>query len=96
MTLGSLAALARMEVPVGRLRSLLVGAASTLAIARLVIIPVFGVPVTQGLNRVGLLDTKDNVPRFACMHVLFPVFFHQQPRVTMCMACLPRQRLRFY
>ncbi|KAF8552179.1 auxin efflux carrier transmembrane protein [Imleria badia] len=60
-------ALARMEVPGGSLRSLPLGAASALAIGRLVIMPVFGVLITQGLTQAGLLDVNDNVLRFVCI-----------------------------
>lgn len=70
MTLGS--ALARLEVPNGRLRSLPLGAVSALAIGRMVIMPVLGVLITRGLTRVGLLDAKDNVLQFVCMCVSVP------------------------
>ncbi|KAF8132747.1 auxin efflux carrier [Boletus edulis] len=67
MTLGS--ALARMEVPGGRLRSLPLGAIGALAIARLVIMPILGVLITQGLTHAGLLNAEDNVLRFVCIFV---------------------------
>lgn len=69
MTLGS--ALARMEIPVGRLRSLPLGAVGALAIGRMVIMPVLGVLIIQGLTQVGLLDARDKVLRFVCMYVIF-------------------------
>lgn len=73
ITLGS--ALARMEIPGGRLRSLPLGAVGALAIARMVIMPFFGVLITQGLTKAGLLDANDNVLRFVCMYVHFSTFF---------------------
>lgn len=69
MTLGS--ALARLEVPGGRLRSLPLGAVSVLAIGRMVVMPILGVLITQGLTQVGLLDANDKVLQFVCMYVIF-------------------------
>lgn len=69
ITLGS--ALARMEIPGGRFRSLPLGAVAALAIGRTVVMPVLGVLITQGLTQVGLLDASDNVLRFVCMYVVF-------------------------
>lgn len=68
MTLGS--ALARLEVPGRRLRSLPLGAVGALAIGRMVLMPILGVLITQGLTQVGLLDANDNVLRFVCMYVI--------------------------
>ena len=70
MNLGS--ALARLEIPDGRLHSLPLGAVSALAIGRLVIMPVLGVLITQGLTQIGLLDVNDKVLRFVCMYVNRP------------------------
>ncbi|KAF8123861.1 hypothetical protein EV363DRAFT_754988 [Boletus edulis] len=50
MTLGS--ALARMEIPAGRFRSLPLGAIGALGIARLVIMPVLGVLITHPNDRI--------------------------------------------
>ncbi|KAG9311198.1 auxin efflux carrier [Chiua virens] len=69
MTLGS--ALARMEIPGGRFRSLPLGAVSMLAIGRMIIMPVLGVLITQGLTQAGLLNAKDNVLRF--LLILFTI-----------------------
>ncbi|KAF8132744.1 auxin efflux carrier [Boletus edulis] len=74
MTLGS--ALARMEIPAGRFRSLPLGAIGALATARLVIMPVLGVLITQGLTQAGLLDPKDKLLRFVC------IFFSCLPTAT--------------
>ncbi|KAH0826376.1 auxin efflux carrier [Lanmaoa asiatica] len=62
-------ALARLEVPGGRLRSLPLGAVGALAIGRTVVMPILGVLITQGLTHVGLLDANDNVLRFVCIFV---------------------------
>ncbi|KAG6370646.1 auxin efflux carrier [Boletus reticuloceps] len=53
-----------------------VGAISALAIARLVIMPVLGVLITQGLTQAGLLDAKDKLLRFVC------IFFSCLPTAT--------------
>lgn len=80
MTLGS--ALARLEIPNGRLRSLPLGAVSALAIGRMVIMPVLGVLITQGLTRVGLLDANDNVLRFVCMYVTLSACFISRAHIN--------------
>lgn len=88
MTLGS--ALARMEIPGGRLRSLPLGAVGALAIGRLVIMPVLGVLVIQRLTHVGMLDANDKVLRFVCMYV---ILLHPSSRSPMSpcsfLSCLP-------
>jgi predicted permease len=95
MTLGS--ALARMEIPGGRLRCLPLGAIGALAIGRMVIMPILGVLIIQGLTRVGLLDASDNVLRFVCMYVIFLRsslrVFSQRHHVASCLV-YQRRRLR--
>lgn len=91
-------ALARMQIPGGSLRSLPLGAVCALAIGRLVIMPVLGVLITQGLTQVGWLDANDNVLRFVCMYVIFPAFLVTNLLIMIdCVASCPvyhRRRLR--
>jgi auxin efflux carrier family protein len=68
MTLGS--ALARLELPEGRVRSLPLGAVGALAIGRMVIMPVLGVLIIQGLTNAGILDAHNKLLRFVCMYVI--------------------------
>ncbi|KAH7920394.1 hypothetical protein BV22DRAFT_1122790 [Leucogyrophana mollusca] len=66
MTLGS--ALARLEVPrAGQWGTLPLGAIGALAIGRMILMPVLGVVICQGLTKVGLIDAGDNVLRFVCI-----------------------------
>ncbi|TFK26063.1 auxin efflux carrier, partial [Coprinopsis marcescibilis] len=58
-------ALARLELP--RARVLPVGAICALALVRLVLMPVVGVLVTEGLVRAGLVRREDKVLRFVCI-----------------------------
>ncbi|KIJ15779.1 hypothetical protein PAXINDRAFT_76428 [Paxillus involutus ATCC 200175] len=67
ITLGS--ALARLYVPWSQLRSLPIGAIATLAAGRLIVTPVLGILVCQGLTQVGLLDAGNKVLRFVCFFV---------------------------
>ncbi|KIJ64052.1 hypothetical protein HYDPIDRAFT_112578 [Hydnomerulius pinastri MD-312] len=65
MTLGS--ALARLQLPGGRWSALPLGAIGSLAIGRMVIMPVLGVLICQGLTNIGMIDANNNVLRFVCI-----------------------------
>ncbi|KIK97919.1 hypothetical protein PAXRUDRAFT_135342 [Paxillus rubicundulus Ve08.2h10] len=67
ITLGS--ALARLHVPWTQLRSLPIGAIASLAAGRLIVTPIFGILICQGLTQVGLLDAGNKVLRFVCFFV---------------------------
>lgn len=61
-------ALARLHVPrKGEWQTLPLGAISWLAIGKILIMPVFGVLVVQGLTKSGIIDPEDKVLRFVCM-----------------------------
>lgn len=59
--------LARLNVPVAQWRKLPVGAISWLAIGKMIIIPVLGVLICQGLVNAGVLFKDDKVLIFVCM-----------------------------
>ncbi|KAL5495893.1 ECM3_2 [Sanghuangporus weigelae] len=67
ISLGS--ALARLQVPrsPAQWRSLPLGAISALAIGKMVIMPIIGVLLTQGLTSAGVIDESDKVLRFVCI-----------------------------
>ncbi|KAG7089655.1 hypothetical protein E1B28_011316 [Marasmius oreades] len=69
-------ALARLHVPRAQWRTLPLGAIFSLAIGKMLISPVLGVLITQGLVSVGLIDRNDKVLRFVCM------FFSCLPTAT--------------
>lgn len=60
-------ALARLNVPMNRWRTLPLGAIFSLAAAKLIITPILGVLICQGLTNVGVIDPSDKVLRFVCM-----------------------------
>ncbi|KAF8629787.1 hypothetical protein AX17_005566 [Amanita inopinata Kibby_2008] len=59
--------LARLNVPRKQWSSLPFGAIMSLAIGKLLILPVFGVLICQGLVHVGVIPAEDKVLRFVCM-----------------------------
>lgn len=65
LCLGS--SLARLKVPLNQWRRLPVGAIMSLAIARMVIMPVLGVLICQMLIHAGILFKDDKVLVFVCM-----------------------------
>lgn len=65
MCLGS--ALARLKVPRNEWGSLPIGAITSLAVAKILITPVLGVLICQGLTMAGVIDPDDKVLRFVCM-----------------------------
>ncbi|KAL5534864.1 hypothetical protein ACEPAG_1329 [Sanghuangporus baumii] len=67
ISLGS--ALARLQVPhsPAQWRSLPLGAISALAIGKMVLMPIIGVLLTQGLTSAGVIDESDKVLRFVCI-----------------------------
>jgi predicted permease len=67
ITLGS--ALARLNIPRDQWRSLPLGAIGSLAFGRLVVMPILGVLICEGLTHMGLIDPSNNVLRFVCMCV---------------------------
>lgn len=60
-------ALARLKIPLNQWTSLPVGAISALAMAKLLLMPVLGVLIVQGLVRCGLIPVEDKVLQFVCM-----------------------------
>ncbi|KAL5534926.1 ECM3_1 [Sanghuangporus sanghuang] len=62
-------ALARLQVPhsPAQWRSLPLGAISALAIGKMVVMPIVGVLLTQGLTAAGIIDESDKVLRFVCI-----------------------------
>jgi hypothetical protein len=67
ITLGS--ALARLSIPRNQWSSLPLGAIGSLAISRLVVMPVLGILICQQFTHIGLIDSSNNVLRFVCMYV---------------------------
>jgi predicted permease len=64
--------LARLNLPrKGEWKMLPLGAIACMAIGKIVIMPVLGVLICQGLTNVGLISRDDKVLRFVCMFVLF-------------------------
>ncbi|KAK2459594.1 hypothetical protein APHAL10511_008404 [Amanita phalloides] len=67
-------ALARLPIPRrGQWHSLPLGAILSLAVGKLVIMPILGALIVSGMVRGGLIDEKNKVLRLVCMYVL-PVF----------------------
>jgi predicted permease len=60
-------ALARLEVPRGRWNHLPVGAILSMAVGRMLLMPVLGVLVAKGLTNAGLISREDKVLQFICM-----------------------------
>ena len=61
-------ALARMNLPKkGEWLSLPLGAIGSLAVIRMLVMPVLGVLICQGLTNVGIISKDDKVLRFVCM-----------------------------
>ena len=52
-------------------RSLPIASISALAAARLIIMPVLGVIICQGLTHAGVIDSENKVLRFVCMYDVF-------------------------
>ncbi|KAJ8515914.1 hypothetical protein ONZ45_g6722 [Pleurotus djamor] len=69
-------ALARLKIPRNQWSSLPIGAITSLAFARLLIMPVLGVLICQGLVSVGVIRAEDKVLRFVC------IFFSCLPTAT--------------
>ncbi|KAG1730938.1 auxin efflux carrier [Suillus paluster] len=67
MALGS--ALARLNIPRSQWSSLPLSAIGTLAISRLVLMPILGILICQKFTHIGLIDSSNNVLRFVCMCV---------------------------
>ncbi|KAG0702564.1 membrane transport protein-domain-containing protein, partial [Suillus ampliporus] len=65
MTLGS--ALARLNIPRSKWGSLPLGAIGSLAVGRLVMMPVLGTLICQKFTHIGLIDPANNVLRFVCI-----------------------------
>jgi len=61
------AALARLKVPIGQWSKLPLGAIAGLAVGKILIMPILGVLICQGLTNVGVIDKEDKVLRFVCM-----------------------------
>ncbi|KIK41114.1 hypothetical protein CY34DRAFT_226853 [Suillus luteus UH-Slu-Lm8-n1] len=64
IALGS--ALARLSIPRNQWSSLPLGAIGSLAIGRLVVMPVLGIIICQQFTHIGLIDSSNNVLRFVC------------------------------
>lgn len=103
-------ALARLKLPRGSAewRALPIGAINGLAVGKMLVMPVLGVLITEGLVSCGLIGKEERVLRFVCMFVfVFAVFdaFCSDIRVTSrFFSCVPtattqvcsfRQSIRF-
>lgn len=61
-------ALARMTLPKkGEWHTMPMGAIGSLAVGRMLVMPVLGVLICQGLTNIGVISRDDKVLRFACM-----------------------------
>jgi auxin efflux carrier family protein len=61
-------ALARLNLPKkGEWLTLPLGAIGSLAVARMLVMPVLGVLICQGLTNIGIISKDDKVLRFVCM-----------------------------
>lgn len=60
-------ALARLNVPRNQWKTLPLGAISWLAIGKIIIMPVLGVLIVEGLVNTGFIPREDKVLRFVCM-----------------------------
>ncbi|KAJ6494033.1 auxin efflux carrier transmembrane protein, partial [Mycena vitilis] len=60
-------ALARLEVPRGRWNHLPVGAILSMALGRMLLMPLLGVLVVKGLTNGGLISSQDKVLQFVCI-----------------------------
>lgn len=64
-------ALARLSIPRNNWSSLPLGAIASLAVGKLLVMPVLGVLISLGLVRAGLIDESNKVLLFTCMFVSF-------------------------
>ncbi len=62
-------ALARLQVPRSQWSSMPVGAILSLAVVRMVVMPVLGVLICKGLIQVDFISKDDKVLQFVCMYV---------------------------
>ncbi|KAF7419569.1 Protein M3 [Pleurotus ostreatus] len=69
-------ALARLKIPKNQWRTLPIGAIAWLAIGKLIVMPVLGVLICQGLVSAGVIREEDKVLRFVC------IFFSCLPTAT--------------
>ncbi|KAJ7708370.1 auxin efflux carrier [Mycena rosella] len=60
-------ALARLEVPRGQWNHLPVGAILSMAVGRMLVMPVLGVLVAKGLTNAGIISREDKVLQFVCI-----------------------------
>ncbi|KAI6038551.1 auxin efflux carrier [Pisolithus marmoratus] len=74
LTLGS--AISRLEIPSGSWRNFPLASIGALATARLIVMPILGVLICQGLTRIGFINAEDKVLRFVC------IFFSCLPTAT--------------
>ncbi|KAJ7023049.1 auxin efflux carrier transmembrane protein [Mycena alexandri] len=60
-------ALARLEIPRGRWNHLPVGAILSMAVGRMMLMPVLGVLIAKGLTNAGIISREDKVLQFICI-----------------------------
>ncbi|KAJ7143748.1 auxin efflux carrier [Mycena epipterygia] len=60
-------ALARLEIPRGRWNHLPIGAILSMAVGRMLFMPVLGVLIAKGLTNAGIISKDDKVLQFVCM-----------------------------
>ncbi|KAJ7348062.1 auxin efflux carrier transmembrane protein [Mycena albidolilacea] len=60
-------ALARLEIPRGRWNHLPMGAILSMAVGRMLLMPILGVLVAKGLTNAGLISREDKVLQFVCI-----------------------------
>ena len=85
--------LARLPIPKkGEWRTLPLGAISSLAVGRMLLMPVIGVLICEGLTNAGIIPEDDKVLRFVCMYVIqspVPCLSHAVFRPCSFLSCLP-------
>ncbi|PSR83799.1 hypothetical protein PHLCEN_2v5613 [Hermanssonia centrifuga] len=62
-------ALARLKVPMNAWKTMPLGSILSLAVGKIVLMPVLGVLICQGLTNVGVIDKDDKVLRFVCIYI---------------------------
>jgi hypothetical protein len=82
-------ALARLKVPRGQWGQLPLGAIGALAVGKMLIIPVLGLLICEGLTNVGVIDKNDKVLRFVCMSVSKLIKLRHADLVFRFFSCLP-------
>lgn len=95
-------ALARLEIPRNQWGTLPTSAITLLAIGKMVITPILGVGIVQGLVTGGMISEDDKLLQFVCMSVLISLFVHIHgvnlpwPYFYSFFSCLPTATTQVY